>query len=213
MNEFKAGNNVHQGNVEWKEAEKAIISEASIICCTLSMAGSNKLEAFKDRFEYLIIDEACQSTEPSTLIPFQHCPKRVILVGDQKQLPATTFSGNSEQTQYCRSLFERLLDAGFDKTMLTIQFRMHPLIRAYPSEQFYGGAITDHPSIVTRSAPQQISNLAQIFSNRCIFFDILDSEEIYDNKSKCNYEEADFTRTLVDFIARKSSLQGTLKYI
>ena len=46
-----------------------------------------------------------------------------------------------------------------------------------------------------------------------IFFDIQNSEEIYDNKSKANYEECDFTRTLVDFIARKSSLQGTLKYV
>jgi senataxin len=60
------------------------------------MAGSSKLEKFRDKFEYLIVDEACQSTEPSVMIPFVHCPKRVILVGDQKQLPATTFSGNSE---------------------------------------------------------------------------------------------------------------------
>jgi hypothetical protein len=41
----------------------------------------------------------------------------------------------------------------------------------------------------------------------------MESEEIIDNKSKCNLEEADFTRILVDFIARKSSLQGTLKYL
>jgi superfamily I DNA and/or RNA helicase len=120
LNEFKQGTNIHQGNLEWKEAEKAIIHDANIVCCTLSMAGSNKLDTFRDKFEYLIIDEACQSTEPSTMIPMQHAPKRVILVGDQKQLPATTFSGNSEQTGYCKSLFERLLDAGFDKTMLTI---------------------------------------------------------------------------------------------
>lgn len=206
LNEFKAGTNINQGNTEWKEAEKAIIKEASIVCCTLSMAGSAKLDTFRDRFEYLIIDEACQSTEPSTMIPFVHAPKRVILVGDQKQLPATTFSGNSEQTGYCKSLFERLLDAGYDKTMLTIQFRMHPKIRAFPSEQFYGGAITDHPSIGTRAAPQQIQNLANIFPQRIIFFDVQDSDEVYDNKSKCNHEEADFTKVLIDFIARKSSL-------
>jgi len=106
--------------MEWKDAEKAIIAESTIICCTLSMAGSSKLLPFVNQFEYLIVDEACQSTEPSTLIPFQHCPKRVILVGDQQQLPATTFSGNSDATGYSRSLFERLLDSGFDKTMLTI---------------------------------------------------------------------------------------------
>ena len=134
-------------------------------------------------------------------------------MGDQKQLPATTFSGNSEQTGYCKSLFERLLDAGFDKTMLTIQFRMHPNIRAFPSEQFYGGAITDHPSIGLRSAPQQIANLAQVFASRVLFFDVQDSEEAVENKSKCNLAEADFTRMLVDFIARRSTLQGTLKYV
>lgn len=120
LNEFKAGSNIHQGNNEWKDAEKSIIKEANIVCCTLSMAGSPKLDSFIDQFEYLIVDEACQSTEPSTMIPFRLCPKRIILVGDQKQLPATTFSGNSAETGYCRSMFERLLDAGFDKTMLTI---------------------------------------------------------------------------------------------
>lgn len=39
-----------------------------------------------------------------------------------------------------------------------------------------------------------------------IFFDIMSSEEIYDNKSKCNIDEADFTKILVDYIARKMSL-------
>ena len=82
MADFKTGQNVEQGNLEWKEAEKFIISEAKIICCTLSMAGSSKMEGFVNQFEYLIIDEACQSTEPSTLIPFGLAPKRVILVGD-----------------------------------------------------------------------------------------------------------------------------------
>lgn len=197
---------MEQGNMEWKDAERAIIAESTIVCCTLSMAGSSKLLPFVNQFEYLIVDEACQSTEPSTLIPFQHCPKRVILVGDQQQLPATTFSGNSDETGYCRSLFERLLDSGFDKTMLTIQFRMHPQIRAFPSDQFYEGAITDHSTIGVRSPPLTISNLARVFTSRMVFFDIQDSEEILDNKSKCNLEEADFTRILIDFMSRKMSL-------
>jgi senataxin len=82
------------------------------------MAGIEKLEITKDTFDYLIVDEACQCIEPSTLIPFELGPKRVILVGDQNQLPATTFSENSNQTHYSRSLFERLLQSGYEKTML-----------------------------------------------------------------------------------------------
>jgi senataxin len=38
--------------------------------------------------------------------------KKVILVGDPKQLPATTFSHLSERNLYNRSLFERILENG-----------------------------------------------------------------------------------------------------
>jgi superfamily I DNA and/or RNA helicase len=37
-----------------------------------------------NEFEYLIVDEACQSVELTNLIPFCHEPKKVILVGDQQ---------------------------------------------------------------------------------------------------------------------------------
>jgi senataxin len=49
------------------------------------MAGSSKLDELN--FDYLIVDEACQSIELETLIPLQYNPKKVILVGDEKQLP------------------------------------------------------------------------------------------------------------------------------
>ena len=53
------------------------------------MSGIEKLEKLDLSFSHLIVDEACQSTEISTLIPFTHNPERIILVGDQNQLPAT----------------------------------------------------------------------------------------------------------------------------
>lgn len=81
--DFKTATHMQQGNQEWKDAERSIIKDANIVCCTLSMAGSNKLDPFLNQIEYLIVDEACQSTEPSTLIPFRLQPKKVILVGDQ----------------------------------------------------------------------------------------------------------------------------------
>ena len=42
------------------------------------------MDLVKDAVDYLIIDEACQAIELSTLIPFELGPKRVILVGDHK---------------------------------------------------------------------------------------------------------------------------------
>ena len=94
--------------------------------------------------------------EASTLIPFALGPQRVILDGDQKQLPATTFSENSESTKFSRSFFERLLDNGYPRFMLSIQYRMHPMIRKFPSNTFYEGRITDDESIVTRTHPTHL---------------------------------------------------------
>ena len=85
------------------------------------MSASEKLEVIPEgEIEYLIVDEACQCVELTNLIPFVHDPKKVILVGDQQQLPATTFSDNSDQTCYSRSLFERFLQNGVRRFMLSI---------------------------------------------------------------------------------------------
>ena len=37
-----------------------ILQEADIICCTLSSAGSEKLDIFRNNIECLIVDEAAQ---------------------------------------------------------------------------------------------------------------------------------------------------------
>ncbi len=62
--------------------ENDLIHRSNIICTTLSMSGIERLDIIKDKVEYLIIDEACQAIELSTLIPFELGPKRVVLVGD-----------------------------------------------------------------------------------------------------------------------------------
>lgn len=186
---------------------------SQLVCCTLSMAGIPKMVITKDLFDYLIIDEACQCTEPATLIPFQLCPKRVILVGDQNQLPATTFSDNSNRTHFCRSLFERLLRSGYDKTMLTIQYRMHPSIRRFPSSQFYDDLIHDHESIAERQLPSTLGNLEKFFGSRMVFFDVQGTRETVDDKSKSNHAEAEFARRLVELIAHLNSARGSLKPI
>lgn len=46
-----------------------------------------------------------------------------------------------------------------------------------------------------------------------LFFDIGDSRETVDDKSKCNHDEAELTRQLVEFIAFNSSQTGSLKAI
>ncbi|KAG6955672.1 hypothetical protein JG687_00011057 [Phytophthora cactorum] len=71
---------------------ETILSKASIIACTLSKAGSGDFSELKHGFDALIIDEAAQAVELSTLVPIRERVARVVLVGDPKQLPATVKS-------------------------------------------------------------------------------------------------------------------------
>ena len=170
--------------------EEAIIREARIVCTTLSMSGIDKLEIMKGEFDYLIVDEACQTTEPSCLIPFALEPLRVILVGDQKQLPATTISENSELTRFARSFFERLLDNGYERHLLTVQYRMHEQIRKFPSDQFYEGRITDDDSVKRREMPLMVVKMSKRLRNRVTFIDLPCSSESLEETSKINNQEA-----------------------
>ena len=72
---------------EWRDMQDNLIQQSRIICTTLSSSGQNKFQKLKGQVDVLVIDEACQSNELESLIPFQLDPKKVIMVGDPKQLP------------------------------------------------------------------------------------------------------------------------------
>jgi senataxin len=67
---------------DWKYAEASLVLRTPVLFTTCSMAGIERLDVIKGNVDCLIIDEACQSTELSSLIPFELGAKRVILVGD-----------------------------------------------------------------------------------------------------------------------------------
>jgi senataxin len=56
-----------------------VLFEADVICCTLSGSGQDTLEHLD--FEMIIIDEAAQAIELSTLIPLKFSCARCIMVG------------------------------------------------------------------------------------------------------------------------------------
>lgn len=65
----------------------------------------------------------------SLITPAFHLPRRVVLVGDPQQLPATILSELGREMEMERSLFERLQRCGAPVSMLSVQYRMHPAIR------------------------------------------------------------------------------------
>ena len=62
------------------------------------------------------------------MIPLLYGCKRLILIGDPNQLPATVFSRKSIDHKYDQSLFERLMKSGYPVNVLKTQYRMHPEI-------------------------------------------------------------------------------------
>jgi senataxin len=57
-----------------------VLQEADVICSTLAGAGHDILEQF-DSFEMVVIDEAAQAIELSSLIPLKYKCKRCVMVG------------------------------------------------------------------------------------------------------------------------------------
>ncbi len=142
----------------WKEVRRIenqmrddILEHAQVICATCVGAGDLLLDS--RRFPLVLLDEATQATEPASLIPLTKGARHVVLVGDHQQLPPTVISRRAEEGGLAQSLFERLNLLGAPTTMLTTQYRMHPVIREWPSERFYHGKLEDGIGADERVAP------------------------------------------------------------
>ncbi len=125
--------------------ESSIIDGAQLLFTTLNSSGHPSMEATE--FCVTLIDEAAQCVEPSVLIALRRGCKQCIMVGDQKQLSATTFSNSVKAVGYDKSLFERLVESGHPYIMLDTQYRMAPSISDFPSAEFYGGKLRDGANV------------------------------------------------------------------
>ncbi|KAK9824183.1 hypothetical protein WJX72_008399 [[Myrmecia] bisecta] len=175
--------------------ELSYVSEAEMVFTTLSSTGRNIFKQMKGKFETVLIDEAAQASELAALQPFVFGCKRVVLVGDPQQLPATILSQKAQALQMERSLFERLQLAGCPVQQLSVQYRMHPAIREFPSNHFYGGRLEDGANV--KSAPDE-PFYAQPLLKPYVFFDVSHGMEHRHatGGSLRNQEEADLAAAL-----------------
>jgi superfamily I DNA and/or RNA helicase len=89
-------------------ARQKVFANADVVCATLSGSGHDMLTSMGASFETVIVDEAAQSIEISSLIPLKFDTQRCILVGDPNQLPPTVMSTVAAKYDYQQSLFMRL---------------------------------------------------------------------------------------------------------
>ncbi|KAH0487960.1 MAG: hypothetical protein KVP17_003964 [Porospora cf. gigantea B] len=154
--QFESSRSTHQANTR----EQAL-QGADILFCTLSGSGNESLIGVD--FEALIIDEAAQAVELSSLIPLRHQISRMILIGDPRQLPATVLSNVAKSRKYDRSLFERLMLNGAEVVMMNMQYRMRPEISFFPSAHFYAGRLQDDATVRNRK-PMSFHSFPMLFA-------------------------------------------------
>ena len=134
-----------------KQAVADVLNSASVICTTTTIDE----ELLGDRyFDWAVIDEACQSTEPGCWVPLRRA-ERVVMAGDHCQLPPTILSSAAIQEGFGVSLMERSIGVhpGAAK-MLEVQYRMHEQIMRFSSQEFYDDRLSAHESVVGHTLAQ-----------------------------------------------------------
>ncbi|KAG0231048.1 DEAD-box type RNA helicase [Actinomortierella wolfii] len=182
-----------------KEARDKILGQADVICSTLSASGHDLLTNAGFTFETVIIDEAAQAVEISSLIPLKYNCKRCIMVGDPNQLPPTVISQLATKYDYNQSLFVRIQNNSPSSVyLLSIQYRMHPDISLFPSREFYKSLLKDGPSMAQKTQAEWHRD-SLLCPYR--FFDVHDGrEKVGLSHSQHNPREAEVAVELIRYL-------------
>ncbi|KAI5867802.1 SEN1 N terminal-domain-containing protein [Durotheca rogersii] len=133
-----------ESEIRRRQIQQEILDSAQVLCATLSGSGHEMFKNLQVEFETVIIDEAAQCVELSALIPLKYGCSKCILVGDPKQLPPTVLSQSAARYGYDQSLFVRMQrNHPDDVHLLDTQYRMHPEISLFPSQEFYERRLVD----------------------------------------------------------------------
>ncbi|CDI04716.1 hypothetical protein BN873_p40021 [Candidatus Competibacter denitrificans Run_A_D11] len=151
-----------------QQAERTVREYASIVGATCQQAASQHMSNLKElsdaekteeiEFDTVVIDEAARANPLDLFVPMAMARRRIVLVGDHRQLPHLVQRDLEEELierqslseaqakAYEQSLFERLVRQLREQekvdniqrvVMLDTQYRMHPTLGDFISQQFY----------------------------------------------------------------------------
>jgi ATP-dependent RNA/DNA helicase IGHMBP2 len=170
-----------------------ILGKARVVCSTVTGLDRDRLG--EKTFDWCIMDEASQTTEPAAWIPLQFA-NRIVFAGDHQQLPPTVLSPEAIRGGFNISLMQRLLEDNAPRKMLNVQYRMHQDIMSFSSEVFYDGNLQADETVRTAL----LADLPQVASTSLTttpihFIDTAgasyDEEPEPDGESRMNPGEAD----------------------
>ena len=113
---------IRKENVRLKADRRDYLKDADVVLGTFLTCSLLP----RNHFQVTVIDECSQAKEASCWLVIPKSPK-LILAGDQHQLPPVVHSQSKKAEKLKKSLMERLLDQNLTKKckkMLTIQYRL-----------------------------------------------------------------------------------------
>lgn len=210
--------NSYKENVGFKSIRNAMLRYAMTYAATVQQSKSESFVRLLGKknfeFDYVIIDEAARANPLDLFIPITLARKKVILVGDHKQLPQLVDQDILEQMECSndsrerfeelkgfmeKSLFESLWDYlkterndGIVRTVtLDTQYRMPQKLSDFVSRNFYG----DETHIQTGKNPNDCIHHVSRYTKKngdckCAVWENVDSKES-GKISKTNEAEAE----------------------
>ncbi|CEO43064.2 Helicase ATP-binding domain-containing protein [Caenorhabditis elegans] len=165
---------------------------------TLGTSSIQKLPEYHWNADVMIVDEAAQCTEPATWVPVLTTPscKKLILVGDQKQLPAVVLSDKAMKGNFKLSLMEKLAEEFSSNNiniLLNEQYRMNKKIMNWSNEVFYENQLTAHSTVSDITLRDICPNLPEdhVLNNPIM---MINMENVKD-RSHEEFESHSFTNT------------------
>ncbi|KAL2760162.1 hypothetical protein ACRALDRAFT_2056344 [Sodiomyces alcalophilus JCM 7366] len=216
-----AGQEIYNDHAAMRQAKKKV-KESRLIFTTCMGAGLGLLRGLS--FGFVIIDEASQQTEPASLVPLTKGCCKAILVGDHVQLRPTVRQ-HATSVGFDVSLFERLYRnegrGAPAKVMLDTQYRMHPRICSFISEQFYDSklltGISERDRVPVQSAfpwpearlggPEKQIAAGGVPPPRMVFLECAAREEL-GQKSKLNKAQGEMCLRVCQMLLASDGMAG-----
>lgn len=159
--------------------------------------GINRYSDDHPEYETVIVDEAARVSPADLMIPLAQAKKRIILVGDHRQLPhiydEEVFESMKENGETVdmnnikKSMFEYLLEKARElekidnvprTVVLDAQYRMHPMLGEFVNDVFY------KPHDEQFASPLPASNYQQFISKKTLPLEWYDFPDKYGKEHK-----------------------------
>lgn len=192
------------------EKDAQIIKEKRIVACTTTAAAKYTKHLRNSTPGIIIVEEAGEILESHILTAMTPGTKQLVLIGDHQQLrpkvnnyALTVEKGDGFDLN--RSLFERLILAGFPHTTLCLQHRMCPEI-SYLVRQLTYPDLQDAPSTSQRDPIRGLCGRVTFVDHRNPEFaasQIADRRDQGNSVSKQNIWEAHMILKIVRYVAQQ----------